>query len=362
VYIKSDRAAAAALAILIAGGMAIAWLFCPQLQGATHYIVGFIGRRIETAITGQKLAISLIVIALMTMEVLLLGWRKSSVFRLLGARRYSALIDLAAYTILITGMTDVVVTIMTFGISVEFGRIVNWVTSQYGWTRITLPTDGLLQIAVGFSIFWLANSFFGYWGHRLMHTRFLWPLHRFHHAATELNFITSLRQHPLEPAVLTFLGLVAPMVFFNVSDQILLLYLVVGTTADLLGHSQLPWTYGWIGSWLIFSPRTHQVHHSAEEEHRDLHFASCPLWDHVFGTWYEGDKLPTMYGVPDNQYEERPLRQFGADALTFYASIGKSIHGGLRAFAGKKSRISSIGPEVCEVKMESREAAREHAA
>lgn len=317
-------AIAVVLAIVLIASVA-GWLAPSYTLGGGRAVLGFIGRRLAAAVTGQKLEIGLLVAAGLALEIILMGWRNSSVFRLLFTRRRSATIDTVIFAIVMMGLTDVLSIILTFGISVETGRVVNWILSQYGWSRIVLPTEGALRLAEGFAIYWLLTTFFSYWGHRLMHTPYLWQLHRFHHAATELNMITSFRQHPVEPVVLNLLSVVSPLLFFKVSDPILFIYLLVGTTADLLAHSHLPWTYGWIGSWIIHSPRVHQVHHSVEDEHRDLHFSSCPLWDHVFGTWYTGTKAPSAYGVPDNQYEDRPFRQFAVDALEFYAAVGRSV-------------------------------------
>jgi sterol desaturase/sphingolipid hydroxylase (fatty acid hydroxylase superfamily) len=150
-------------------------------------------------------------------------------------------------------------------------------------------------------------------------------VHRFHHAATELNVITVFRQHPLEPVVLRFLTVASPLVLFDVPDRVLLVYFVWSTTFDLLAHSQLPWSYGWFGRWVVASPRYHQVHHSVEDEHRDMHFSSCPLWDHLFGTCYKGSKPPSEYGIPNNQYEMRPFRQFVYDAMIFYLAAARGI-------------------------------------
>jgi sterol desaturase/sphingolipid hydroxylase (fatty acid hydroxylase superfamily) len=223
-------------------------------------------------------------------------------------------------------------TVRTFGLSIGTAGIVNWILSQYGWPRIALPADGILQLTAGFSIYYLAMTFFAYWGHRLMHAPWFWHLHRVHHAATELNMITVFRQHPVEPVVLNFLSIVSPAVFFDVPDQVLLIAFFWGTTFDLLAHSQLPWGYGWFGRSVVTSPRVHQIHHSTDDEHRDLHFSNCPLWDHLFGTWYSGAKLPSEYGIPDNQYESRPFRQFIYDPLAFYASVMRDFaHGATSA-------------------------------
>jgi sterol desaturase/sphingolipid hydroxylase (fatty acid hydroxylase superfamily) len=126
----------------------------------------------------------------------------------------------------------------------------------------------------------------------------------------------------LEPVVVKPLTLVSPL-FFNVSERILSLYFLLGTVSDLLAHSQLRWGYGWIGRWLVQSPYVHQVHHSKEEEHPDLHFSICPLWDHLVGTWYKGTKLPTQFGIPDPAHEVRPLTQFVLDAGIFYANLAR---------------------------------------
>jgi sterol desaturase/sphingolipid hydroxylase (fatty acid hydroxylase superfamily) len=321
--------AAATLAIAVIAGVA-SWLAPSHALEGVRAAFGFIGRRIENAFTGTKLETGLIVLAGLGLEIALVGWRKSSVYRLLFARRWSAVIDMLVFGVMMMGFSEIVTIILTMGVSVETGRLINWILSQYGWTRIALPSEGVLSVAAGFGIYWLLTTFVGYWGHRLMHTPYLWHLHRFHHAATELNMITMFRQHPVEPVVLNFLSVVSPLLFFKVSDQILFVYLVVGTLVDLLAHSNFPWTYGWIGSWIFLSPRVHQVHHSIEDEHRDLHFSSCPLWDHLFGTWYTGTKVPASYGVPDNQYEHRPLRQFVVDALQFYAAMANSVRSRFR--------------------------------
>ena len=94
-----------------------------------------------------------------------------------------------------------------------------------------------------------------------------------------------------------------------------------------LQHSQLPWNFGWVGRWIIVSPRGHQIHHSIDEEHRDLNFSVCPLWDRMFGTWYYGSNLPSAYGISDPAHVERPLTQWAVDIWIFYRDIALSLAG-----------------------------------
>ena len=274
--------------------------------------------------------IGTVVAFVMIVEILFVGWRGSSLFRLTVVRSRSAVVDLLNMLLMFLNLFVFVQIALTFGASLLAAKFIAWVSSHYGWSRIALPSDGIFELAFSFAIYWLATSFVQYWGHRLMHTPMLWQVHRFHHAATELNMVTNFRQHPLEPFVLGFLSLVSPLIFLDVPPRVLLIVFFVATASDLLAHSQLPWGYGWIGRWLVQSPRVHQVHHSIDDEHQHLHFSNCPLWDHIFGTWYKGTNLPNKFGITDPAYEVRPLTQYVLDAWILYAAVVRWICSPLR--------------------------------
>jgi sterol desaturase/sphingolipid hydroxylase (fatty acid hydroxylase superfamily) len=233
--------------------------------------------------------------------------------------------------------------VFTLGASLLIAKFFGWITSHYGWHKLTLPSDGPLELAAGFGMYWLLSTFLAYWGHRVMHTPVCWNLHRFHHSATELNILTTFRQHPLEPVALNFIMIVSPAVFLNIPDKILVIYFFWGTGLELLGHSQLPWGFGWIGRWVIASPRYHQFHHSIDAEHRDVNFSNCPLWDQLFGTAYTGPKAPSGYGIPDTGFETRPARQFVVDVWMFYSGLAQWLWSSLRRLKMLRSRPSSAG-------------------
>ena len=76
-----------------------------------------------------------------------------------------------------------------------------------------------------------------------------------------------------------------------------------------LTHSILPWSWGWVGRWVIYPPTGHRIHHSALSEHHDKNFGSIfPIWDHLFGTYYKGDLLNEEVGVDDNYMNRRGFR------------------------------------------------------
>ena len=326
--------------VLIAGGLA--HLMYPiVLSGALASAQAFFSSRLA-AMTGRTGVMCLLMGAVLGIEMLTVGWRSSSLFRLFFQRSKSAIVDNLYFFYVLLKVSNFAEIGLTFGLSILASRVITYASSYYGWTRIELPSAGAFQLAIGFGMYWLLYTFFGYWGHRLMHHPLFWHLHRFHHAATELNIVTVFRQHPVEPVVLGLLGVVSPLIFFNASDDILFVAFLVGTTVDLLAHSQLPWSYGWLGRWIVASPRVHQIHHSIDEEHRDLHFSSCPLWDHLFGTWYKGTNAPSGFGIPDLAYEARPLRQLVLDTLIFYRDLTRWLVLPIRYLPSFRSDLPSI--------------------
>jgi sterol desaturase/sphingolipid hydroxylase (fatty acid hydroxylase superfamily) len=123
------------------------------------------------------------------------------------------------------------------------------------------------------------------------------------------------------------------MIILRVPDSVLLVSVVAGNFINFCQHSELPWNWGWIGRWIFGSPLVHQIHHSIDEEHRDTNFCNCPLWDHVFGTWYDGTKMPSGYGIPDPAYQRAPFRQFLSDGWVLYARLGSWLISPFRKLA-----------------------------
>jgi sterol desaturase/sphingolipid hydroxylase (fatty acid hydroxylase superfamily) len=293
---------------------------------------------VDRHLLGQPALILLGAVSLMVCEALFRDWNKTVLYRLFVRRSTSAKIDVAFALLQSSGLALFVEIALTFGVSIGAARLGTALSNYLSW-RITLPSDGVFQIAFSVMVYFLVFDFVGYWVHRLYHTPLFWHLHRFHHSAPELNFITSLRTHPAETST-RLLFLVTPLTFLNVSDSILLTFLVLNEFVNFCEHSELPWSWGWVGRWIFASPTVHQLHHSIDEEHRDKNFGECPLWDHVFGTWYDGEKKPSAYGVsangiPDRGYDERPIAQFVDDLLAFYRDL---MAGTLRLFRRLKFR------------------------
>ena len=198
---------------------------------------------------GQPALILLGGLALMAMEVLLRDWNKTAIYRIFVRRSNSAKIDVISYLLQYAGIAVLVLeTLLTLGAfrSAAVARLADVVAERLNWARITLPSDGVVQIAFSFVVYWLAFHFVGYWVHRVWHTSVFWNVHRLHHSASEMNFITVLRIHPAETLV-RILFFISPMTFLNAPDSVLLLNLVANTFVNFLPafRSGLEFGLGW---------------------------------------------------------------------------------------------------------------------
>jgi hypothetical protein len=92
-------------------------------------------------------------------------------------------------------------------------------------------------------------------------------------------------------------------------------------------HSAIPW-HGWFGKYVIQSARDHSIHHSKLRKHHDSNFANYfPIWDHLFGTYSDGDAIGVELGS-DKAYFNRtdPLSEGFATQIRFIQRAGRSIN------------------------------------
>jgi sterol desaturase/sphingolipid hydroxylase (fatty acid hydroxylase superfamily) len=270
-------------------------------------------------------------IALMVLEPFFLTWEKTTIFGVFVRRNISAITDFGFMIAFLTKIKLLVQYVVTFGLAYVGAKLADLVPAQLGSYRWELPSEGVLEITAGFAVFYMISSFVGYWQHRLMHWRGFWQLHRFHHAATELNILTGFRDNPAEAIVNAF-AVLTPLGLLKIPDAGLFAsFVLANQIIASLQHSELPWNYGWVGKWIVASPQMHQIHHSVDEEHRDKNFSVCPIWDRMFGTWYDGPNRPSAYGIADPAHVERPLTQWMIDIWIFYRDVALALGGLARA-------------------------------
>jgi sterol desaturase/sphingolipid hydroxylase (fatty acid hydroxylase superfamily) len=205
----------------------------------------------------------------------------------------------------------------------------------------------------------LFGSFVSYWVHRLEHTiPALWALHKFHHSADRMSILTSHRQTDLARTVEQALSTL-PLLLFAVTEPIApkpqatsalfalvviyFLYRAFIRVNQYLCHSNLTTDYGWIGRWLLVSPRMHRLHHAKVAEYHDKNFTfDLVIWDRIFGTYAtcaEAEVRTVRLGLDDNPFNhvstiKGVLRDY---FLTSYIVFWQALRDGFRAWLPLRS-------------------------
>lgn len=165
-----------------------------------------------------------------------------------------------------------------------------------------IPKLGVVQLSgqpEGVQVFEviLLGDIFGYWIHRAFHkVPALWPFHAVHHSSEQLDWLASVRVHPVD-SVVSKLGSTVPFFFLGFSKFTLGAYIGFLAIYPLLLHANVSWSYGPF-RWLIASPAFHRWHHTAEREGLDKNLAGLfPFVDILFGTYYFPKRASTAYGL-----------------------------------------------------------------
>jgi sterol desaturase/sphingolipid hydroxylase (fatty acid hydroxylase superfamily) len=225
-------------------------------------------------------------------EFLSVGWEESSLRRLLFQRTASMKTDLAIFFLGQGHLLDILGKVMMLGVSMISGLwIRDWLAAHTGFAISAPPLPMPLQVVVYFLVY----TFFDYWTHRVDHSRWFWPLHRYHHSAEDFGVLTAARAHPAAFTPTVIINI--PMAILGAPTDVMLYVNVLTLTLGFLIHSRIDSCWGWIGRWIVQSPNHHRLHHKLDMSHPTGHFAMAPIWDHLFGTWYGDADQSLAIGV-----------------------------------------------------------------
>jgi len=188
-------------------------------------------------------------------------------------------------------LTFVVVTAVATGLFALMGREFS-LTATEGWGPVGRQPLWLQAVEVLI----LADLTF-YWAHRGFHSTRLWPFHAVHHSPTEMDWLTSMRFHPVND-VLSRVCQAIPLVLLGFAPAAVVCTTPVAVVFIVVTHANVPWTWGPL-KYVLVSPVYHHWHHSSDARATDKNFAGVLVfWDWVFGTMYlPAGERPGRYGV-----------------------------------------------------------------
>ena len=154
-------------------------------------------------------------------------------------------------------------------------------------------------------------DFFFYVMHRLKHRwHWWWRLHETHHSSEDMDFLSSVRFHPLEK-LLDRLIFLMPLTVLGADDAALLVWSGVDVFFGMLNHSNTRIRLGPLHA-LFVGPEMHLWHHVKDLAIRDCNFGNnLSIFDWIFGTAYLNPVEPSEFGLPMPSYpHDNLVRQF----------------------------------------------------
>jgi sterol desaturase/sphingolipid hydroxylase (fatty acid hydroxylase superfamily) len=304
------------LAILALAWWAVAHVVPDQMSFA---IAGhsFAIRNIHLKISANGLILLILPTALW-LESMAVGWQRSSARKLVGPSA-SVKSDIACFVLSQAHLLGLFGRILMLGVSlIPAMWLHDWLKTRWGFS---IDPAGL-PIVVQAVLYFYVYSFFDYWVHRIGHTRWFWPLHRYHHSATEFSVVSAERMHPVGFAQIFLVSM--PMAALGATPEALIYVNIVTAMLGYLIHSEIQSDWGWVGRTLLQSPLHHRLHHKLDMSLPTCQFSMTPMWDYLFGTWGHDPQPGIALGV-DTPYRHGFL--VVVDLLRDYVDFWKGLVG-----------------------------------
>lgn len=177
--------------------------------------------------------------------------------------------------------------------------------------RFAVDTEGLpliITLVAGVAI----GDFFLWFSHMIRHkVPFLWRFHMIHHSQSRLSVFSASRDHPLDTFFETLIMFIPLALVFPslVEDARALTLYAVGVTWFIrLTHANIRTNFGPL-RFLLVTPQSHRIHHSARPEHWNSNYANIFAWDRLFG----------FQNADDTSYPETGLNHPEFPSPTSYA-------------------------------------------
>jgi sterol desaturase/sphingolipid hydroxylase (fatty acid hydroxylase superfamily) len=136
-------------------------------------------------------------------------------------------------------------------------------------------------------------DFGAYWIHRWLHTRWLWPTHKWHHCPTYMYWMAGIRGSLLQQTLINLPYILAGAFLANSPGWVVWFLYTKNFLANDYMHLNVSWGTKWL-EWFLITPRYHHVHHSEKPAYYRSNFATLfPIWDRLFGTYVDPEKVGT---------------------------------------------------------------------
>jgi sterol desaturase/sphingolipid hydroxylase (fatty acid hydroxylase superfamily) len=146
-----------------------------------------------------------------------------------------------------------------------------------------------------------------YWIHRLLHSSYLWRIHRWHHSPTYMYWLAGIRATLPQEILFTLpFALCAPLLQ-HAPPWLFLAIFAVGFLTNNWMHANVTWNSSRLER-LLVTPRYHHVHHDAHPDHYSANLGALfTVWDRVFGTYVDPQHVQDLSFGIDGRHSELRL-------------------------------------------------------
>lgn len=184
-----------------------------------------------------------------------------------------------------------------FALVFGYSLVEGWWSTNMAWATLDLtphlPEWALLLVSFVFA------DFLNWLHHVIRHkVPLLWIFHAVHHSDREMNVFTDDRVHPVERVVAAGIMLF-PQLILRIDVSWTAWMLLFQQLYTHVYHGNIRTDYGPL-RWILVTPQSHRIHHSAEPEHVDRNFGVVfSIWDRLFGTHCDDRDVYPQTGVDD---------------------------------------------------------------
>ena len=211
--------------------------------------------------------------------------------------RRPLLIDLCSWLILPLAVgAGITLAVLTTGALVARGH-------RWDWFVQAQTVVGVVPLFIQILVAFISVDFISYWIHRAYHRfPFLWSFHVMHHTSEKVDWLSTLRLHPLSQMIDTALTSGTLLMAGFSLKAVIVANAVIGFCA-VVAHANVSWTFGPFRH-VFVSPLFHHWHHARHQGDSDSgrarNFgAALSIWDRIFGTSIHANTRPTRFGAED---------------------------------------------------------------
>ena len=167
------------------------------------------------------------------------------------------------------------------------------------YRHLSLPESLLaLWLPLRVVLFYLVADLGSYWMHRLMHTRHVWRVHRWHHSSERLYWLSGVRATLPQQILFNLPFVVAIPLIADAPLWLGTAILIEVIARNHWMHMNVTWRSNWIER-VFVTPRYHHIHHSSDAKLHDGNYGSLfSIWDRLFGTYIDPDTTqPKKFGT-----------------------------------------------------------------